>query len=77
MAMMFNQGKKQRELGMAQLALSQKTAEQNQRQALAAVAKQSAEADQEKVAGRRPGRAGMGRRLLTFLNADPGMATLG
>ena len=61
----------------AQLALAQKQAEENQRQALAAMARQSAEADQEKVAGKRPGRAGFGRRLLTFLGSETGQATLG
>lgn len=57
--------------------LQRKIAQENQNKQIAALAKQSAEADQAKAKAKGGGRRAKGNRLLTFLGTSSGQDTLG
>ncbi|SNZ20943.1 hypothetical protein [Cohaesibacter gelatinilyticus] len=59
------------------VALQKKTAAENQRRQLAAVAKQSAEIDQARAKSKGGGRKAQGNRLLTYIGSTSGQSTLG
>lgn len=57
--------------------LQKKTAAENQRRQLAAVAKSSAEVDQARAKAKGGGRKAQGNRLLTYIGSTSGQSTLG
>lgn len=59
------------------VALQRKTAAENRRRQLAALAKQSAEVDQTRAKAKGGGRVAKGNRLLTFIGSTDGQSTLG
>lgn len=61
----------------AAIELQKKTAAENQRRQLAAVARQSAEIDQARAKAKGGGRKAQGNRLLTYIGSTSGQATLG